>query len=187
MDWASTLIGAAIGFLSSVGIIIVERLFDRSGKLKIYAKIVYNLNGNETWGFYERSEGLFFCVPLWIELENTSNITRTIRDADLILFKGKTKVAEMIQINKSIKGDREFYFANEGSYSFILDPKSIHQYECYFKIKYNPEKNQAFDKIMLRYFDERDNEQFFTLATVDGDWKTKQFPITGKWQYLNKE
>ena len=93
----------------------------------------------------------------------------------------------MIQINKSIKGDSEFYFANEGSYSFILDPKSIHQYECYFNIKYNPEKNQAFDKIMLRYFDERDNEQLFTLATVDGDWKTKQFPITGKWQYLNKE
>ena len=42
MDWASTLIGAAIAFVSSIGIIVVERLFDRSGKLKIYAKVVYH-------------------------------------------------------------------------------------------------------------------------------------------------
>ena len=34
MDWLSTIIGAAIGFLSSIGIIFVQRLFDRVGNLK---------------------------------------------------------------------------------------------------------------------------------------------------------
>lgn len=85
MDWTSTLIGAAIGFLSSVGIIIVERLFDRSGKLKIFAKVVYHrTNENRTWGFHSGAEGLIFGVPLWLEFENTSNTTRVIRDVNLI-------------------------------------------------------------------------------------------------------
>ena len=38
MDWLSTIVGAAIGFVSSIGIIIVQRLLDRAGKIEIYAK-----------------------------------------------------------------------------------------------------------------------------------------------------
>ena len=188
MDWASTLIGAAIAFASSIGIIVVERLFDRSGKLKIYAKVVYHRTiENRTWGFHNGSEGMFFGVPIWIELENSSNTTRVIRDVNLVLYKGKTKVAEMVQINRSGKNDNEYIYANDGSYSFMADPKSIRQYTCYFSLKQENGKDQSFDKIVLRYFNERDNEKLLFLAAVDGDWKTKQFPRSGKWIYLKKK
>lgn len=188
MDWESTLIGAAIAFVSSIGIIVVERLFDRSGKLKIYAKVVYlRNNGNVTWGFHNASEGMFFGVPLWIQLINTSNTTRVIRDVNLVLYRGKTRVAEMIQINSSGKSDNEYIFANDGSYSFVAEPRSVRQYSCYFNLKQENGKDLFFDKIVLRYFNERDNEKQFVLATVDGDWKLKQFSRSGKWIHLKKK
>ncbi len=37
MDWLSTIVGAVIGFVSSMGIIIVQRLLDRAGKIEIYS------------------------------------------------------------------------------------------------------------------------------------------------------
>ena len=40
MDWFSTILGAIIGFISSIGIIVVQRLLDRVGKLEIYVKVV---------------------------------------------------------------------------------------------------------------------------------------------------
>ena len=60
MDWLSTLIGAAIGFLSSIGIIIIQRLLDRAGKVEIYAKAVYDRpTGTHTWGFHRNADGIF--------------------------------------------------------------------------------------------------------------------------------
>lgn len=38
MNLESTIIGTVISFISSIEILIVERLFEKHGKLKIYAK-----------------------------------------------------------------------------------------------------------------------------------------------------
>lgn len=86
MDWLSTIVGAAIGFVSSIGIIIVQRLLDRAGKIEIYAKAVYDRpTGTYTWGFHRNADGIFLNVPLWIEIQNLSNSTRILRDINLLL------------------------------------------------------------------------------------------------------
>ena len=69
MDWLSTIVGAAICFVSSIGIIIVQRLLDRAGKIESYAKAVYDrLTGTHTWGFHRNADGIFLNVL--IEKEN---------------------------------------------------------------------------------------------------------------------
>ena len=81
------IIGAAIGFISSVGTTIVAELIKRQGQVKLYYKIVYSkIHDRRTWGFYNGSDGLIFEVPLWIEVQNTSNAVRVIRDINICLL-----------------------------------------------------------------------------------------------------
>lgn len=182
MDWFSTIIGAAIGFISSIGIIVAERLLDKKGKLRIFAKVVYDhFSGLHSWGFRNTSDGMFLNVPLWLEFQNTSNAVRVIRDANLVLFDGNERVAETIQMNRC--GDKEdaFMYANNGSYSFVIQPRSIVKYECHFALKKNSQTQQCFTRICLRYFDERNKEKSLILGDVDGSWQPGDFPRSGKW------
>lgn len=186
MDWVSTLIGAAIGFVSSIGILFAERILDRTGKTHIYVKIVNDRGtGKYTWGFKEFDSGISFHVPLWMELENTSNTTRVLRDVNLVLFQGKTRITEMVQFQSNTLKDKEpIVFGNDGSYSFVLEPRSIHKYEYHFGLKMTAVQGKHFDQVKLRYYDELDREHLFLLGEVDGDWQEKQFPRSGKWQKM---
>lgn len=40
MDWLSTIVGAAIGFLASIGTMLVQQGMDKAGKLKLYCVVV---------------------------------------------------------------------------------------------------------------------------------------------------
>lgn len=65
MDVFFTIIGALIGFVSSIGIIIVERIIDRSGKLKIYVELVYDrIDNRRTWRFHRNQDGMFLNISL---------------------------------------------------------------------------------------------------------------------------
>lgn len=137
MDWRSTLIGAVIGFASSIGIIIAQRIIDRLGKLEIYAKVVNDLpTGSYTWGFRKNAEGMFLTVPLWIEIENLSNSARILRDINLLLVSDGKELATMKQSNRTKIKERGIYlYANEGSYSLSLGGGEIKKIECHFVLK----------------------------------------------------
>lgn len=186
MDWVSTLVGAAIGFVSSIGILVVEKLLNRTGSIHIYAKVVHDRGtGQYTWGFKNTTEGTSFHVPLWLELENTSNTTRVMRDVNLVLFCGKKRLTEMIQFQKTTsKDDKVITYGNDESYSFVLEPRSIRRYECHFGLKESVIQGAQFDQVKLRYYDEHDKEHLLHLEKVAGDWMIRQFPRSGKWQKL---
>lgn len=187
MDILSAVIGALIGFVSSIGIIVVERLIDRSGKLKIYAKVVYDrIDDRRTWGFHRNQDGLFLNIPLWIEIQNLSNSTRALRDVNLVLYNEGRYIVSMKQINRSGKKENVFHYANNGSYSFVIEPRTITKYECYFILKKEENNIRYFDQIKLRYFDEYDREHNFVLGNVEGNWVERQFTFSGEWQALNK-
>ena len=186
MDWLSMIIGAAIGFVSSIGILLVERIMDRTGKTHIYVKIVNDRGtGKYTWGFIKKDTGVSFHVPLWLELENTSNTTRVLRDVNLVLYQGKTRIAEMVQFQSNTSKDKDtIVYGNDESYSFVLEPRSIHRYDCHFGLKQSVIQEKHFDRVKLRYYDEHDREHLYLLGEVDGDWQEKQFPRSGKWQKM---
>lgn len=187
MDWFSTIIGAIIGFVSSIGIILVQRLVDKIGNIEMYARVVYDRStGSRTWGFHRKAEGLFLNIPLWIEIQNLSNSTRILRDINLLLVSEGKELVTMIQCERTTIKDQGFYFfANEGSYSLSVGPGEIKRIDCYFLLKGNTD-NPIFDEIVLRYYDEKDIAHKFSLGRVKGDWIEKEFTRSGEWIKLKE-
>ncbi|HAR4455245.1 hypothetical protein ACUXJ9_001820 [Staphylococcus caledonicus] len=74
-------------------------------------------------------------VPLWIEIHNTQEIKRTIRNFNIVAFYKNKKVDNFLQINDYTK-DR-IPLENNDSYSFIIAPNEIKKYELYFLLDTN--------------------------------------------------
>ena len=149
MDWLSTLIGGIIGIVASVGTMILEKMWDRAGRLKVFYMIRSTKNNAvETFGTSESDSGPAFVVPLVFELQNTSNNTRVMRDVSVLMYKDGKYVDEMIQVGHSgVKGeDQQEYGGDNQSYSFVILAKSIHKiYGTYiYALGWNPEKKARF-------------------------------------------
>jgi hypothetical protein len=180
-------IGGCIGFVSSFGTLMASSWLEKRGKLKVYSRFVYSkLRNNESWGFHHSdSNTIYFDIPLWVEIQNTSKETKVIRDFCIILYYKGKRIAKMIQINKFVEEGKEVYYGNNGGYSFIADPRSIKRYECQFSIKKESfEGDSDFDEIKLRYFDECDNEKIFHLKFVKDCWNICSFKIDDDWNLL---
>ena len=188
MDWVSMIVGALIGFVSSIGIIVVQRLIDGVGKLELFAKVVYDRStGSHTWGFRRTADGIFLNVPLWIEIQNLSKKPRILRDINLLLVSNGKELATMIQSNRSVINDKETHlYANEGSYSLSIDGCEIKRIDCFFILK-GCSTIPSFDEIQLRFFDEKNHSHRFSLGDVAGDWQIKEFPRSGEWMKLKEK
>lgn len=174
------IIGATIGFLSSIGTTIVTDLLSKKGEIKIYYKIVYSkARVGGTWGFHKGSSGMIFDIPIWIEILNTSNTVRVARDINILLYKDGREVAKMIQINKI----NDELLGNEGSYSFVVQPRSINKYDLNFSIKKNDMgEDYEFNEIRLCYFDEKEKIHIFLLDKIERCWELGDFNRDGLWK-----
>ena len=189
MDWVSTIVGALIGFICSIGIILIQRALDKAGKLNIYTKIVYDHStGSYTWGFQDKGDHICLNVPLWIEVHNLSNSTRIMRDVNLVLAKDGKVIVPMTQSNRSTskKTHEEYLYANRGSYSFSIAGNEIVRYECHFLLKDALCKAQFYE-IKLRYYDEKNRCHHFSLGSVRGDWVPREFSRVADWKLLKEE
>lgn len=188
MDWLSTIVGAVIGFVSSIGIIVVQRLFDRAGKVEIFAKVVFDRpTGSYTWGFSKNADGLYLNAPIWLEIQNLSNSSRLLRDINLLLVADGKELAPMIQSNRTeISGKGEYLFANNGSYSLSIGGRETKRLDCFFMLKANSDISN-FDELDLRYYDEKNRAHMFSLGQVEGDWAVKEFPRSREWIKLKEK
>ena len=80
-----TLIGGLIGFLPSLGVQIVMQVLDRKGKLSFHSRI--NSSFLHDWEFFSAEGKMTFVVPPELECQNTSNVTRVVRDVLLSLWR----------------------------------------------------------------------------------------------------
>lgn len=197
MDWLSTIIGAAIGFVASVGTIIVERIIDRNGKLKIYYVMVYGDKITNQFGFSkDASNGIAFIAPMKLEIQNTSNVTRVIRDVSLLMYKNDVCIGNMIQItsteNKKTTNGKitdlqtHEYGGEKNSYSFVIPPRSIQRQYCTFMytIEAGKEAPAEFNEIRLRYFDETDKAHIFFVRKIESCWKLARLHGDEDWILL---
>ncbi len=183
-------IGAIIGFVSSMGMLVIERIFEREGKIKIYYKFISTKSDQRPWGIrkYETNM-LSMVIPLVFEIQNTSNITRVIRDVNVEMFKEKEFVGKMIQIEyeedrKNI--EKTSYGDEDNSYSFVLNPRSIKRYRCLFTyhIDTNNINEKDFDKLYISYYDENDNKiKLIAKKNLDG-WRTNNLLPDRDWILL---
>lgn len=200
IDWNEVillLIGAAIGLFSSVLILILERVLDRKGKLMIFYRFINSRLTKRGWGFEQDIDGrFFFTIPVYFELQNTSNTTRVIRDVSMMLYSGRVQVAKMIQADhfhmtkksgNTITGEEDAYYGGEkGTYSFVLPPRSIQRQECEYiaVIEKSGINGMTFDRIKLRYYDEKNKAHFFDIREISDCWKTKHYEADEEWILL---
>lgn len=192
------LIGAGIGLFSSILTLGIERYWNRRGKLNIYYKAVVRKTNHEGWGFeFNQADLLWhFSFPVYFEFQNTSNTTRVIRDVNMLLYEGEKKIATMRQIGpvhvtqrrgSEIVSEKKYQFGDEkGSYSFVLPPQSIQKQECWYVFSIEPEEKekQHFDRVILRYYDEKNQAHEFFARSIDKCWEYQKHSSDNEWTLL---
>lgn len=185
-DVIMTVVGGAIGFVSSAGIIVLERMLNRCGTVRIYYKFVYDRINNTRWGVNKNNNEYTLTIPVQFELQNTSNTARTIRDLHLILKKGNVDVAKLVQIEEITKESKnqaislgriketvvERYGGTNETYSFVLEPRSIQKQRCEYMyiIAFDEADTYDFDGISICYYNEKDKKKEFLVKSALKGW-----------------
>lgn len=193
-DFLLVLVGALIGFISSIGIIIVEKWLDRFGKFNIFYKLYKTEHVTESLGYIEDDDEITFVVPVMFELQNTTNTTRVIRDLSAMLYNNECLVGKMIQVakfrafettngEKIITKERDFGSA-KNSYSFVIPSQNIQREYCNFAytIDISEIANYYFNEVKLQYFDEKNKMHLFTLRKIENSWGAEKLLIDEDWQ-----
>lgn len=180
------LLGALIAFISSVGIILIQKWIDKCGKIYLYYKFINVKIKQSPWGFYsEDSLTQTLIIPSVFELQNTTNTTRVIRDICLYLYDGEKLACKMRQIEYSTKnGNKSDEFGSvNNSYSFVLPPRSIQKTKCEFVLDISNTKTEKykFNKIVLKYFDEKNKEKMYVLKTLENVWNNMPQKADEEW------
>lgn len=199
-NFSSLITGAAIGFLSSSGTLLLERLIDKIGGIKIFYKFINVKNSDHSWyiGEKESKTEYILIIPAVFEFQNNSNTARIIRDLDVELFSKKKSIKRMVQIEyteltatsngKKTEQSINSYGGDKGSYSFILPPKSIQKQKCEFAYSMPKEcaEQYAFDTLMITYYDEKNKKHVFPAKTNLNGWKTGYHKADSDWIILKK-
>ena len=76
------LIGAVIGAVAAIASTWVAKKLQTVGKVSLFAKMVYSKGPVEkACGYYhcQNESGLYLRIPLWLDIVNTSGISRIVR------------------------------------------------------------------------------------------------------------
>ena len=93
------LLGSVIGAAASLLAVFMSNNLQKHGKISLHARIVGSRvdKQHRTWGYRQTDQGLSFHIPLWLDICNTSNISRIVRNVNLCIVKNRTIVHEFTQ------------------------------------------------------------------------------------------
>ena len=178
-DWFEVwlvVIGAILGFALSIITTLVNKAIDKHGKMRIFYKLVYQKSTGQKARIDLNGGDTYLTIPLYFELQNTSNTARVIRDVCLYLYNNSKEVAKMIQIQytKDSKTNevKNSFGGEKNSYSFVLPPLSIQKQECEFLYKVPTTKIDEFDfdEIRFSYFDEKNRSMECVFCKAERGW-----------------
>lgn len=178
-----TVLGGILGFASSIGVIIVEKIIANRGNLLIFYKRIYSHLSCKPWGI-RKFDITLFEIPIKFEIQNTSSVLKVVRDLSMYLYEGEEEVDKFTSIeyynytedNKKIKE----ICANEGSYSFVIPSKSIVNFKCYFSLK-KSKNNEKFDNVKLSYYDHNNKKHIYDICKIENGWDSDEISIDKDW------
>ena len=188
------LLGAIIGAVGSLSAVFLTRAVQKHGKITLHARIVCSRIDTEqrTWGYRQTDQGISFHVPLWLDICNTSNVSKIVRNINLCIVKDKTIVADFTQFQGTGIYPKEpniTILGNAGAYSFVVSPNSILRAEVEFGIlesDLRPE-DREFNSVYLTYFDEKDCLNVFFLDKIPTPkWVVGELTRSKQWKTLQK-
>ena len=145
---------------------------------------------HQTWGYYtsEREQGRYMAVPLWLDVCNTSGISRILRNVSLSAYSDKKEIASFKQIQRSGDGEEAILFGDQESYTLVIPANSAKRFEMLFALHeaelLSGEKD--FDELILTYFDEKNQIHAFHFAKIERCWVNGSLPKPKDWIALNR-
>ena len=179
-----TVLGGILGFASSIGVIVVEKIMANRGNILIFYKRIYSHLSSKPWGIREQPIQDIFEIPIKFEIQNTSSVLKVVRYLSMYLYEGEQEVDKFTSIEYyNYKEDNEKIkeiCANDGSYSFVIPSKSIINFKCYFSLK-KSKNNEKFDNIKLSYYDHNNKKHIYDICKIENGWDSDEFSIDKDW------
>lgn len=180
-DILLVVIGAFVGFISTR----IQKRLDKKGKLYIYFRRI-NAPKNNGWGFIQSC----LMIPLCVDLLNTSNINKTVRDFSLYLYFDNRKVKKFTQasMTSNVKNEEvKIYGQVNNRYSFVVGAKSIVTADCLYMLKMQDlDKGDEYNRVVACYYDEDNNKHEYEVMKLEHNKKDNHlFEIDEDWIQLN--
>ena len=174
-------IGGFIGFVSSG----IQKYLDKKGNLFIYFRKI-NAPKSNGWGFVQNC----LMIPLYVDLLNTSNTNRTVRDFSLYLYFDDKKVKKFAQASMAGNAKNEdckIYGQVNNRYSFVVGPKSVVTADCLYMLKMQDlDKRTDYNRVIACYYDEDNKKHEYELVKLERDKKDNHlFKTDEDWIQLN--
>lgn len=127
-------------------------------------------------------------VPLWLDVCNTSGIPRILRNVNLSAYSDKKEIAPFTQMQRSGDGEKAVLFGEQESYTLVIPANSAKRFDLVFMLHeaelMSGEKD--FDKLILTYFDEKNQIHAFHLAAIERCWVRGSLPKPKEWIALSR-
>ena len=197
-DQINSLISAGAGFVGAVigaGATLLStwlaKRLQTNGRVFLYARIVHIPTGNhQTWGYdiSGTKPGLYLMIPLWLDVCNTSGVSRILRNVNLSAYFNKKEVASFTQIQRSGDGGNAIQFGENGAYTVVVPANSAKRFEMLFMLHETelPDKSKEFDELILTYFDEQNKIHSFHFASIEQCWVRGALPEQKEWITLDR-
>lgn len=186
------LVGAVIGAFASIFSVWFSKRMLYSGKISMYAKIVGSRidSLHRTWGIRKSDKGPSFHIPMWLEICNTSGVSRIIRNVNLHIILNNSVVSfTQFQGNSNdSNAENSILLGNQGAYTFVVPGNSALRVNLEFGLlEADLSQNQnKIDSIYITYYDEKNRVHTCHLANVDFDWSIGELPRIKNWIALKE-
>lgn len=188
----AALLGAVIGAFATLAATWLNRKMQSSGKVSLYAKIVYSKGKvNKPWGYYEsqKDSELYMLVPVWLDVSNTCGIPRIIRNVNLYAYAGKEEIAPFTQIQRIGDGEDAVLLGDNESYTLVIPANSARRFDLQFMLRKKelPPDKKEFEELILTYYDEKNNIRAFYFTAPGRCWVKGELEIEKRWIVLDKK
>ena len=183
----AALLGYVIGASATIMATILNKKMQEKGKVTLYMRHVAS-NSGKNWGYYQGSRGMYFRVPLWVDVINECGIPRIIRDINLYAYKEGKEVKEFTQIQRIGDGENAFKFGENEAYTLVIPERSSKRYNLEFMLRKNDinTEEQEFDQLVVMYFDEKNRKYVYNLEKINICWKVGELKNRKEWIQLRE-
>lgn len=187
----AALLGSLIGAIATLLGTWLTKKMQESGKITLFVKPVFSHSDIKNWSGFYRSQtesGLSLQIPVWLDVCNTSGISRIVRNINLYAYKGKKEIAPLTQIQRFGDGEKAIPLGDHESYTLVVPANSAKRFNLEFMLHEQdimPDQKD-FDELILSYFDEHNKIHAFHFSKVDSCWVEGQLSLTKEWIPMEK-
>ena len=154
----------------------ISRKIEKTGELSISCKFVYTKGEYHhplEYDLFPNDDGeQILYMPIWVDIVNNSDVSKVCKNLSVFSYKNGKEVDELTQVQYETNRSMLFQYADEGTYSFVIQPNSVKRYELLYTMK---DFEMDIDGFIMQYTTENNKLKKYKLLELDNEWKEKMF------------